>query len=94
MDTRELIISRLRDRLQAVYVEVEDESHRHAGHAGAKGGGGHFDVTVVTQEFEGKPLVTRHRMVYGLFQEELKQAIHALALHTWTPSEWEARTSR
>jgi BolA protein len=48
-------------------------------------------VTLVTSQFEGKNLVAQHRMVYGLFEEELKQSIHALALQTFTPQAWESR---
>lgn len=68
-------------------VEVIDESHLHAGHAGSTGGR-HYRVRVVATAFEGKPLVARHRMVNALFTEPLKNgAIHALALTTIAPSE-------
>jgi BolA protein len=68
-------------------VEVIDESHLHAGHAGSTGGR-HYRVRVVATAFEGKPLVARHRMVNALFADALKSgAIHALALVTVAPSE-------
>jgi BolA protein len=92
METRELIERRLRERLEPVYLEVLDDSQRHAGHAGARGGGGHFIVTIVSAAFEGKSLVAQHRMVYELFADELKQHIHAMALKTWTPAQWTARS--
>lgn len=77
--------------LAPTHVEVVDESHLHAGHAGARSGGGHYRVVVVSRAFEGKPLVARHRLVNALFAEELKHAIHALALTTLTPEEHAAR---
>jgi len=68
-------------------VEVIDESHLHAGHAGSTGGR-HFRVRVVATAFEGKPLVARHRMINALFEDAMKGgAIHALALTTVAPSE-------
>ncbi|MFM7201765.1 MAG: BolA family protein [Myxococcota bacterium] len=89
MSTALLIEQRLREQLAPLYLEVIDESHKHAGHAGARGGGGHFRVTLVSAAFEGKRLMEQHRLIYGLFREEMKQQIHALALQTLTPSEWE-----
>lgn len=77
----------LRDKLSAVEVQVIDESHLHAGHAGARGGGRHLRVTVVSAAFEGKSLIQRHRMVNEALGDLLKQQIHALALTTRTPSE-------
>jgi BolA protein len=77
----------LRDKLSAVDVQVIDESHLHAGHAGARSGGKHFRVTVVSAAFEGKSPLQRHRMVNEALAELLKQRIHALALTTRTPSE-------
>ncbi|MGZ3420838.1 MAG: BolA family protein [Polyangiales bacterium] len=81
------IESTLKSELQATAVEVVDESHLHAGHAGARGGAKHFRVRVVSPMFSGKSLVQRHRMVNALFAEELKHAIHALALDTRAPGE-------
>lgn len=77
----------LRDKLSAVAVEVIDESHLHAGHAGARSGGKHFRVTVVSAAFEGKSRIERHRMVNAALGDLMKQAIHALALTTRTPDE-------
>lgn len=78
----------LRDKLSATEVEVEDESHLHAGHAGARGGGKHLRALVVSAAFEGKSLVARHRMVNAALAELLQNgAIHALALDTRTPEE-------
>lgn len=77
----------LRDKLSAVEVQVIDESHLHAGHAGARGGGKHLRVTVVSAAFEGRSLIQRHRMVNEALGDLMKQQIHALALTTRTPSE-------
>ena len=87
MNTAERIAATLRQTLGAIEVIVEDESALHAGHAGAASGGGHFQVTVVSPQFEGKSLVARHRMVYEALANEMQHAIHALALTTLTPSQ-------
>jgi BolA protein len=83
------IESLLRGALRASHVSVEDESARHAGHAGAASGGGHYRVTVVSPLFEGKEPLERHRLVYAALAAELKADIHALALRTLAPGEWE-----
>ncbi len=87
MTTTETIATTLRLALDAREVTVEDESALHAGHAGAASGGGHFRVTVVSSQFEGKSLVARHRMVYAALASEMQHAIHALALTTVTPGQ-------
>jgi BolA family transcriptional regulator, general stress-responsive regulator len=76
-------------QLQASFVEVEDESALHAGHAGAQGGGGHFVVTVVSEQFAGLPLIKQHRLVYAALAEKMGSAIHALSLKTFTPKQWQ-----
>lgn len=83
-----LIDTLLRDKLSAALVDVIDESHLHAGHAGARSGGKHFRVTVVAAAFEGKTPIARHRLVNDALKEQLQSgAIHALALTTKSPSE-------
>lgn len=86
----ERIAAALRTRLGAEHVEVEDESHRHAGHAGAASGGGHFRALVVASRFEGLSRVAAQRAVYQALAEEMRGEIHALALTTLTPAEWRA----
>ncbi len=49
----------------------------------------HYEATIISQEFEGKPLIKRHRMVYDALKEEMKGPIHALTLKTYTPEQWE-----
>lgn len=77
----------LREALAAETVEVVDDSHRHAGHAGVRErGGGHYDVRVVSARFDGLSPVARHRLVYQALAP-MQQEIHALALKTLTPAE-------
>src|SRR6185369_4670092 len=84
------IEARLRRGLAPDHLEIGDESARHAGHAGAASGGGHYRVLVVAGVFEGRARVERHRMVYDLLSDLMPAAIHALALRTLAPSEWPA----
>lgn len=86
---RERIEAKLRDELQAVHVEVVDESHLHAGHAGAASGGGHFRAFVVSSVFEGQSAVQAQRLVYGALSEEMGGEIHALSIRTATPEQWD-----
>ncbi|RXH85093.1 hypothetical protein DVH24_041861 [Malus domestica] len=84
------IQEKLMGELSPVELEVEDISYQHAGHAGVRGSGDgetHFNVRVVSKEFEGKSLVKRHRLIYGLLQEELQSGLHALSIVAKTPSE-------
>ncbi len=86
MSTAELIKTRLA-ALAPVRFELEDESHRHAGHAGAAGGGGHYRLTLVSSAFSGKRTLERHRMVYAMLGELMQGPIHALAITALTPDE-------
>jgi BolA protein len=76
----------LRAALAPQHIEVQDDSHLHAGHAGAREGS-HFTVRVVSAAFEGLGRVARHRLVYSALSAELRQGIHALALEARAPSE-------
>jgi BolA protein len=80
----------LRERLGALHVEVIDESHLHAGHAGAAGGGGHFRALVVSERFAGLSPLAAQRLVYEALATELRGEIHALSLRTLTPERWRA----
>ena len=66
---------------------VKDQSHLHAGHAGARDGRGHFDVVIVADGFSGQNRVQRHRMVYAALGELMETDIHALRITALTPSE-------
>ncbi len=89
MSSKEKIEKILRDTLSALQVEVEDESALHVGHAGAASGGGHYRVTIVSPVFEGRGLIEQHRLVYQALAAEMQTNIHALALNTLTPGQWE-----
>ncbi len=79
----------LRRGLDPVHLVVEDESARHVGHAGASGGGGHFRALIVSAAFRGQSHLARQRAVYALLGDAMRTTIHALALRTLTPEEWE-----
>jgi BolA protein len=85
------IEARLRGAFGPEHLEIEDESHRHRGHAGAADGRGHFRVRIVSPAFAGRSRVERHRMLYDALREELVTDIHALAIEAWTPEEFAAR---
>jgi BolA family transcriptional regulator, general stress-responsive regulator len=91
MDRRSHIEATLREGLAALHVEVVDESHLHAGHAGAASGGGHFRATVVSSRFAGLSRVSAQRLVYQTLGDLMRTEIHALALATFTPEQWAAR---
>ena len=86
---RQRIEEALRTRLQAVHVEVVDDSARHVGHPGARGGG-HFNAVVVSQRFAGLSRVDAQRLVYEALRDEMVTDIHALQLKTLTPEAWQA----
>lgn len=73
--------------LQPTKIEITDDSQKHAGHVGARGGGGHYRLLIVSTQFESKPTVTRHRMVYSVLGDMMKHDIHALAIAAYTPEE-------
>jgi len=85
---QERIVARLTAALDPVALDVVDESDRHAGHAGAREGGGtHYRVRVVSARFEGRSRVERHRLVHDLLKAEFADGLHALALAAKAPDE-------
>lgn len=81
----------IEEKLQALapeYVQVENESHRHNVPENSET---HFKVTLVSERFEGMMPVKRHQQLYALLADELSGPVHALALHLYTPLEWQAR---
>jgi BolA protein len=78
----------LRDRLNASHVEVSDQSARHASHAEARDGGGHFSVLVVAERFAGLDRIGAQRMVYQALEELIGEDIHAITMRTLTPEQW------
>ncbi len=88
MRVAQAIENKLSEKLTPDRLEIEDESARHHGHAGARPEGeSHFRVTIVSATFEGMSRLERQRLVYRLLAEEMKSDIHALALTTLTPAE-------
>ncbi len=81
------IRTRLTDALAPVALDVTDESHLHAGHAGAAGGAGHFRLRIVSNRFAGLNRVARHRLVYEALAPLMVGDIHALAIDARTPGE-------
>jgi BolA family transcriptional regulator, general stress-responsive regulator len=83
---KEQIEDKLQQHFTPQFLEVLNESQQHNVPRGAES---HFKVVIVSDSFIGQRLLARHRLVYGLLQEELQTAVHALALHTYTSSEWQ-----
>jgi BolA protein len=83
----ERIRSLLTAALAPTVLELSDESHLHAGHAGAASGGGHYRLKIVSSRFEGQRLVMRHRLVYDSVHDMMHTEIHALAITALAPSE-------
>ena len=80
MNRVEAIRERLSSQLQPAQLDIIDESHLHAGHAGAASGAGHFAVTIRSDTFNGKSLIERHRMIYLAVDDLMKSEIHALSI--------------
>lgn len=83
----EEIRSRLEREFSPEMLEIDDESHLHEGHAGARDGRGHFRVTIVSADFEGKGRLQRHQAIFRALGTMMKSDIHALAITAHSPSE-------
>ena len=83
----EMIRERLARELSPISLEIIDESAKHAGHAGAASGGGHFIVHIVADAFRDKTLIQRHRLVYDAVDDIMHREIHALSIQAKTPDE-------
>jgi BolA protein len=79
--------ARLWERFPGAIIDLVDESHLHAGHAGAKGGGAHFRLKIVHPCFTGVGRVARHRLVYDAVSDWMPQRIHALSVQALSPEE-------
>jgi BolA protein len=90
MDRRKFIEDKLREALQPLHLEIRDDSAKHAGHAGAASGGGHFDVLIVAAAFRERSRLQRQRAVYAALGGTVGREIHALVMTTLTPEEWQA----
>ncbi len=83
----EMIRERLTNNLHPSELDIVDESARHAGHAGAASGGGHFIVNISASVFKDKTLIQRHRLVYDAVDDIMHSEIHALSIQAKTPDE-------
>jgi BolA protein len=84
-------LARIREALEAAFAPthlvVNDDSHLHAGHAGARDGRGHYSVEIVSEAFAGQSSLSRHRSVYAALGEMMTTDIHALQIRARTPGE-------
>ena len=88
MRTRDLITEKLTAAFHPESLQVVDESHQHAGHAGHRPGGEtHFRLNIVAEAFRGKSRIDRHRMINQTLARELAEGVHALAIHASAPGE-------
>lgn len=78
---------RLKQAFEPDTLGVQDESHLHEGHEGAKDGRGHFRVLIIADAFTDTSMVERHRMVYKVMGELMRTDIHALSIDAWAPAE-------
>lgn len=89
-----IIEAKLTEAFAPAELLVMDQSHLHAGHEGAKGGGGHFHVMIVSDAFQGVRQIARHRMIFSALDSMMDSEIHALRIQAKTPDEASAlRTS-
>ncbi|MFN7643438.1 MAG: BolA family protein [Burkholderiales bacterium] len=72
-------------------LELQDDSHLHAGHAGSAGGAGHYTVRIVSPRFDGASTVARHRLVYDAVREWMPHRVHALVIVARSPAEAQVR---
>jgi BolA protein len=86
-DSRETQIRARLTQLDPLHIELIDESHKHAGHAGARDGGGHYVLHIVSARFAGNNTVARHRMIYSALGDMMKREIHALTIQASAPDE-------
>jgi BolA protein len=84
---------RLAAGLAPQQLEIDDDSHHHIGHAGA-GRGGHYTVRIVARAFAGKPLLERHRMIYDVLKDMMRDEIHALSIQARSPDELQPSESQ
>lgn len=88
MQVKQQLEEKILGAFPVAHLEVVNESNKHAV---APGSETHFKVIVVSEKFQGMSPVDRHRLIYGLCQTEMANGVHALALHTYSPTEWEKK---
>lgn len=84
------VMDQIREKLAVLtplQLELIDDSHLHVGHAGARSGGGHYRLAIVSAAFSGKNTVARHRLIYEALGDMMRKDIHALAIQARTPDE-------
>jgi len=86
-DRIQIIRERLTAALSPTLIEIEDQSAAHAGHEGAKSGGGHYQLTIVSEAFAGQSPIKRHRLVYAALGEMMESEIHAISIRAFTPDQ-------
>ena len=91
MSREELINNKLEQQFNPIFLDVENETHNHNVPADAES---HYKVIVVSKEFSGKPLIQRHRLINKCLANDLQNGIHALAMHTFTPEEWDKKEDK
>lgn len=89
--TADQVRARLQDAFPGASIDVVDDSHRHAGHAGAEGGAGHYSVTITTRAFDGLGTVARHRLVYDALLDWIPRRVHALSIRAAVPPDSQTR---
>ncbi len=87
VDEVELILRERLAALSPIRLELIDESAKHAGHQGAKGGGRHYRLLIISAAFSGKPTLQRHRLIYDTLGELMRSKIHALSIQAFAPEE-------
>lgn len=85
-DTVQLLEAALQT-LAPEHLDIQDDSALHAGHAGARSGGGHYTLTIVSARFAGLGRVQRHRLIYQTLGDLMRSRVHALAIRALTPEE-------
>lgn len=83
----EKIEAKLRRALDPESMDLIDDSHKHAGHAGSRGGAGHYDLTIVSEKFSGLNTVGRHRLIYAALADMMPDEIHALSIKAFSADE-------
>ena len=91
MSVQSIIEDKIREALAPQHLEVKNESHMHSVPPGSES---HFKVVIVSDDFDGKPLVRRHQRVNALLADELREKLHALSMETLTPGEWQSRAGQ
>jgi len=82
----------LQDAFSPEFIQIVDDSEQHLGHSeGKKSGGGHYSILLVSDSFEGKTMLERHRAVYEAMEMDRNKGIHALAIKVYTSGEWKIK---